>query len=268
MTILTAPATSGGLPALVRPRRGAETLPAHVAADLREFFRAPRTWLGGLGLNLALSLLYLMVAPLTELPHRDWAILVGSYFAVFLLADGTTTNALGADAQRVQQRLGRGVPLRRILLTKNVVLFLVVGVPTLIATAVITLQTEDTHRLALTLPAVLVPVLTWLGLGNLMSVAFPVASVPLRQRWTQRRDLRSTLRWLVALALPYALCSAIDPMSRLPLLALRLLGVARDVNLVYPAAVLTVSGLLMYAVATSAALVLARKRVVRFDPRP
>lgn len=236
-----------------------------VASDLRSSFARPWSWFSGLGLNLVLSLLYLVVAPLTDLPHRDWAILVGSYFAVFLLADVTTTNSLGADAHRVRHSLRRGTPLGRILLTKNVILLLVVGLPTLIATALITVQSEETVRLALTLPAVLVPILAWLGLGNLFSVAPPVAAVPLRQRWSQRRDLSSTARWVVALALPYALCSVVDPMTRLPLLALRLLGVSRAGSLAIPAVVLTVSGLAMYAVATGAALGLARLRAIRFD---
>ena len=45
--------------------------------DLRWAFSRPWGWLSGLGFNLVLALLYLIVAPLTGRPHHDWAILVG-----------------------------------------------------------------------------------------------------------------------------------------------------------------------------------------------
>ena len=220
------------------------------------------SWLCGLALNLGLSLLYLIVAPLTSDSHQDLAILVGTYFALFLLADVTTTNALGADAERVRDRLNRGVPVRRILLRKNLALLLAVGAPILVATALITLQTDTPDRLALTLPAVLVPILIWLGVGNAVSVAFPVAAAPLRQRWQQRRDLRTTGRWLLALAIPYLLCLAVDPMTRLPMLIMRALGPYGHLSVAVPAVVLTGCGLAMYAAATAAGLRVSRRRVL------
>jgi hypothetical protein len=225
-------------------------------------------WWSGLGINLVLSLLYLLVAPLTAVPHRDWAILVGSYFAAFLLADSTTTNALGADAGRVSRQLGDGTPLRRILLGKNLTLLLVVGLPTLAATAVITLHSEPVERLALTVPAVLGPVLVWLGLGNLASVLLPARALPLRQRWQQRRDLRSTGRWLAVVALPYALCWVVDPLTEMPTFAFRALGAGPDTSLAVPATVLLACGLLTYGGLTSAALGVARCRELRFHDLP
>jgi hypothetical protein len=225
-------------------------------------------WWSGLGLNLVLSLLYLWVAPLTAVPHRDWAILVGSYFAAFLLADSTTTNALGADAERVSRKLGAGTPLRRILLGKNATLLLVVGLPTLAATALITLQSEPFDRLALTVPAVLAPVLVWLGLGNLVSVLLPVSALPLRQRWQQRRNLRSTGRWLGVIALPYVLCFVVDPLTELPTLAFRVLGAQPGTSLALPAAVLLACGLCTYAGFTAAALGVTRCRALRFHDLP
>ncbi len=53
--------------------------------------------------------------------------LVGTYFAVFVLADVTTTNVLGADASRVHRALEAGRPLRRILFVKNLTLLVIVG---------------------------------------------------------------------------------------------------------------------------------------------
>lgn len=134
-----------------------------VLSGLRWSFTPPWNWLSGVAFNLGLSLAYLVIVPLTGRPHRDWAILVGTYFAVFILADVTTTNVLGADHLRVRRSLDRRTSLARILLIKNITLMLLVGVPTLIATAAITVHSESAYRLDLTLPGVLYPVLTWLG---------------------------------------------------------------------------------------------------------
>ena len=114
-----------------------------VLGDVRWSFSRPWTWLSGVAFNLVLSLAWLAAVPLTGRPHRDWAIVVGSYFAVFILADVTTTNVLGADAQRVGLGLQRRIPLRRILLVKNLTLLLLVGLPTLVATGIITVNRRE-----------------------------------------------------------------------------------------------------------------------------
>lgn len=237
-----------------------------VLSDLRWSCTPPWNWLSGVAFNLGLSLAYLVIVPLTGRPHRDWAILVGTYFAVFILADVTTTNVLGADHLRVRRSLDRRTSLARILLIKNITLMLLVGVPTLIATAAITVHSESAYRLDLTLPGVLYPVLTWLGVGNLVSVALPVAARPLRERWHRRRELRSTVRWLVALGLPYALCVAVDPLSKVPRLFDRLLLGPLPLDDVVPRGVILVAlGIILYAGFSVAALLLARVRAIRFD---
>lgn len=188
----------------------------HVLDEVRWSFTPPCTWLTGAAVNFALSLLWLAAVPLTGRRHSDWAIVVGTYFAVFILADVTTTNLLGADAVRVRDALLREVPLRRILLVKNLALLMIVGLPTALATVLVTVNSEDGYRLVLTIPGVAFPILTWLGVGNIVSVSMPVAVVSLRKRWQQRHQGRTTVRWLVHLALPYALLDAVEPIGDLP----------------------------------------------------
>lgn len=247
------------------PAQGARQVPSLVElvrADLRWSFTWPMTWLAGIAANLVLSLLWLAYEPLTGHPHTDWAIVVGSYFAVFILADVTTTNVLGADTRRVRLGLLRGLSLRRILLVKNLTLMVVVGVPTLLVTAIITISSEADTRLLLTLPGVLFPILVWLGLGNLVSVVLPVSVKPLRQRWQERRQLRPTVRWVTAVGLPYVLYGLVSPIGRLP----RLIGRALlPTGLASRGALLCVLGLALYGVATAAALALGRRRSIRFD---
>jgi hypothetical protein len=247
-----------GTPSLAR----GEHLVVQVWQEVAWFFQRPWPWLNGIAFNLVLSLVWLVVWPLSGQPHRDWAIIVGSYFAVWILADVTTTNVLGADAARVRTSLARRVPLGRILVVKNLTLVLVVGVPTLLATGVITVTHEADYRLTLTLPGVLLPILTWLGVGNLVSVLLPVATRPWRERWDQRHELRPTLRWLVCLALPYALLGAADPVAALPRIILRHL---RFLSPTVPVrgAILCVLGLALWAAGTGLALLVNQLRPVR-----
>lgn len=251
-------------PAVGTARAGLEPIWWQVLDEVRWAFSWPWTWLAGLAANLALSLLWLLAEPLVDRPQRDWAIIVGSYFAVFILADVTTTNLLGADSLRVRLSLLRNVPLGRILVVKNLALLLIVALPTLLATALITVNSEPNYRLALTLPGVAFPILTWLGVGNLVSVLLPVAAATLRDRWRHRRRRNTTLRWLFALGLPYALCGAVDPVGKLPGLIIRQLAVLPRTASAR-GGVLLLCGIVMWTVGTAAALITARVRKIRFD---
>lgn len=191
-----------------------DLLPA-VRAEIRWAFTPPRTWLMGVVANVIAAAAWLLVQPLTLGRHHDWVILVGTYFSSWVLADvtTTTTNFLGADHYRILRGLADGVPFGRILLVKNLALLTIVGLPTLAAAMALTLWLETPARLAITVPTVAVPILSWLGVGNLISVLHPVSVEPLIRRWRQRADLRRTRSWLLALALPYALYYVADPMN-------------------------------------------------------
>jgi hypothetical protein len=187
-----------------------------VLAEVRWSFRWPCNWLLGVFINFGLSLLWLVLVPLRGQPHHDWVIVVGTYFAVFILADITTTNVLGLDALRVRASLANGIGTRRLLVTKNLALLVIVGLPTLLFTAALTVDSELPHRLVLTLPGVALPMFAWLGVGNVVSVLLPVTVRPLRTRWAERRSWRRTLPWLIQLGIPYALLYAVDPVGDTP----------------------------------------------------
>ena len=185
-----------------------------VLAEIRWAFTAPRTWLMGVVANVIFAAAWLLVQPLTVgRHHTDWVIMVGTYFSSWVLADVTTTNLLGADHYRVLAGLSDGVPLWRILLIKNLALLAIVGLPTLVAAMVLTLCLETPGRLGITIPTVAVPIVSWLGLGNVVSVLNPVSVEPLSRRWRQRGDRRRTGSWVATLTLPYALYYIADPMN-------------------------------------------------------
>jgi len=233
-----------------------------VLAEIRWSFRWPCNWLLGVFANLGLSFLWLLWVPLRTGNHRDAVVLVGSYFAVFILADITTTNVLGLDAPRVRASLARGISVIRLLLLKNLALLVIVGLPTLIATAALTVRSEHPYRLAATLPGVALPMFAWLGAGNVVSVVFPVAIRSLWQRWQERRDRRRTLAWLVHLAIPYALLYLVDPVGDLPAGAFRALPRPWH-SPGLRGLLFTGYGLLIWAAGTGFALLWVRRRGLR-----
>src|ERR1700742_434786 len=186
-----------------------------VWAEIRWAFTPPRAWLMGVLANLVFAAAWLLVQPLTagRHHHADWVILVGTYFSSWVLADVTTTNLLGADHYRVQRALADGIPLWRMVLIKDLALLAIVGMPTLVAAMVLTLWLETPARLAVTIPTVAVPIVSWLGVGNFISVLHPVSVEPLTRRWHQRRDRRRTRGWILGLTLPYLLYYVADPMG-------------------------------------------------------
>ncbi len=187
-----------------------------VRTEIAWAFTPPRTWLLGALANVLLAVGWLTVQPLTRHGlHEDWVVLVGTYFSSFVLADVTTTNLLGADHYRVTQALADGVPLWRVLFIKNMALIVLIGLPTLVGAASLTLWLESPARLAVTIPDVAVPIVSWLGVGNVISVLLPVSAEPLIRRWRQRHDTRRAALWIVALVLPYALYYVADPMDGL-----------------------------------------------------
>jgi hypothetical protein len=234
-------------------------VPRGLLDELRWSFTLPMAWLQGVGANLVLSLLWLLWVPLTGRTQEDWVIVVGSYFATFVLADVTTTNVLGPDTRRVLASLAAGEGIRRILLRKNAALLIVVALPTLVLTAVLTVTSEDSYRLAVTLPGVAFPIFCWLGVGNVVSVLLPVRSRPLLTRWRQRRELTPTLWWLFHLGLPYVLWYAVTPLGAAPRAILR--GLARASRTVeVKGLVLTATGVAIWVVGTIIAERLARAR--------
>ena len=198
-------------------------LPA-VRAEVRWAFHPPRTWLSGVVANLVFATVWLLVQPLTAAdghpPSRhfhhnqlDWVVLVSTYFSSFVLADVTTTNLLGGDHYRVAKGLSDGVPLWRMLLIKNLALLVIVGLPTLAVAVALTVSKEGLPQLTMTIPNVAVPIVSWLGVGNVISVLHAVPAEPLIRRWRQRHNLRRTAGWLLAVTLPYALYYVADPMG-------------------------------------------------------
>jgi hypothetical protein len=245
------------------PRTGWTALPRAVARDVVWSFRAPRTWLAGVTANLLLATAWLAALPITGRHRGDWVVIFGSFYAEFILADVTTTNVLGPDQARVNRSIAEGHGVARILLIKNLALMIIVGVPILALTALFTIRSEGAYRLSLTLPGVAFPILTWLGVGDIVSVLLPVRTLPVRWRWRRRRDLRFNAVWAGHLALPYLLLYVVDPLMAVPGMIGAVFG--RDVDLLdLHGAVLAAAGLLFWAAGLATASMIGRRHPIRF----
>lgn len=243
------------------PQQQSTSVRQRIVDELRWAFTAPYHWLGGVALNVAFSLLYLAISPLAH-PHRQfaWVVLVGTYFASFALADVTTTNILGPDAQRVRAGLAAGRSMLSILLIKNLVLLIVAGVPTLLLTAILA-HAMPLKPMLETLLRVALPMLCWIGVGNLTSVLLAVEIQRLIWRWRRLRS-RANVLWLAHLVLPYALYYLVapidgeqhDPLHRFFPQLDRTIRVTLD----------TGGGIVLWAVCTVLAAYIVRRRGVRF----
>ncbi len=137
--------------------------------------------------------------------HAAWVFPLS--LATWMLADVPATNVLGSDARRMAAVLDRRHDLLRLLVARNVVLWLLV-VPICVVVALV--DGALTHASALTTVATvgalaLLPTGT-LGIAAWLGVLFPYHPMPLAVRWEQRRRFWPIIgRWTALVLLPYVL---------------------------------------------------------------
>lgn len=93
------------------------------------------------------------------------------------------TNSLAWDARRVRTSMARGRRLGRLLIAKNLALFLVAGTLGVIISVVLARISGSTDALVSALGELTTMMLVWLGVGNVLSVLSPLRVEPLRARF-------------------------------------------------------------------------------------
>ena len=137
--------------------------------------------------------------------HSAWVFPLS--LATWMLADVPATNVLGSDARRMAAVVDRPRDLRRLLVARNIVLWLLV-IPVCAVVALV--DGKVTHASGLTVVATLgalavLPTGT-LGIAAWLGVRWPYHPMPLALRWQQRHRLRTfILRWSALVLLPYVL---------------------------------------------------------------
>lgn len=173
-----------------------------VAHDLRSSLRGRPGWIAGISVNVVLAVCYLAYhRSATNFPDRG-LVYIGAAIAAWCLADTLTTNQIGPEGQRASAALDGGVGIGRILLLKNLSLLVVLLMITLPISIAATAWAGQWSQLQDGVLVDLHVVLTWIALGNVVSVLLPYRPIPLKQRWRLRR---SWSRWLVAIGMPYPL---------------------------------------------------------------
>jgi hypothetical protein len=136
--------------------------------------------------------------------------------AAWMYSDVPATNVLGPDAPRVSAAIDDPAVLGRMLLAKNIVLWMMV---TPVCLAVALLTGIFTHNSLATLYSVIwIGVVPFgvLGLSGWVGILFPYHPMPLRYRWEHRQPRWRMLgRWVVLVIAPYGL---------VPLLAVALMA--------------------------------------------
>ena len=178
-----------------------------VRAELRRVFTAPYE------APIVVAVNGLLMAGAWFFLPPDWFFRVHSAWvfplslATWMLADVPATNVLGSDAHRMAAVVDRPPDLRRRLVARNIVLWLLV-IPVCAVVALV--DGKVTHASSLTVVATLgalavLPTGT-LGIAAWLGVRWPYHPMPLAVRWQQRHRLRTfILRWSVLVLVPYVL---------------------------------------------------------------
>ncbi|GAA1005319.1 hypothetical protein [Tsukamurella strandjordii] len=167
----------------------------------RELRALPRIGTG-LAVNLLLAFGWILFSPL-EYTDRNKISVIIVYFVTFVLADSATTNMFADQARRQAgepHRYGKCVAL---VVVRNVTLFVALGAPLLIATAVLVILSDRPALVPFAMASVSVQVLVWLGVCSILATAFPVARVGPRGLWNGRREVRTTVLRLASMGVPY-----------------------------------------------------------------
>ncbi len=141
--------------------------------------------------------------------------------AAWMYSDVPATNVLGPDAERAMAVLDDPAGLRRLLYTKNVVLWCLVT-PVCIVVALI--NGALSHSALSTLYTVV-----WIGvvpfgilaIAGWVGIAFPYHPMPISYRWAHRQPRRRMLwRWMMLIVVPYGVVPLLGVAIMAPSLAL------------------------------------------------
>lgn len=230
-------------------------LRAGVGRELGTVLRSrPRSILVKLAISLGLGLAYLGFVRLFRWDQNNELLPYLALYALSGVIGGVVcTNALSWDAARVREALTGGRRLWHIVLSKNVTMFLLVGLVGLVLSVVLAWRAgEFGSTLAKAVGQLVTMMLLWLGVGNVLSVVSPLRVEPLRERF---RD--GTIRpFLWSFASSYVIGLGVNLM-----LTWRVWAKASMIQelggVTLPVLMLVLSGLLLYALLTVLAMSLA-----------
>lgn len=209
----TTRSSGGGDPVVPTVTALPATFPAALRDELRRAFTAPYEAPVVVVVNASLvtvAWLWLPV-PLQDLLFTlHGALAFPLVLATWMLADVPATNVLGSDARRTILAIDDPAALRRLLYAKNTVLWLLVTPACSLVAIGIGFDREHWSTTVVTVLGLVVVPIGSLGIAAWLGICYPYHTLPLAERWRNRRPFgRMVVRWLTLAVLPYAIVPAI-----------------------------------------------------------
>lgn len=152
-----------------------------VAGEMRHLLAdRPRAILARVVITLAIAMSLVTFYHLTGLTRYDDAGRLTLYLFSAVVGSVICTNALCFEAERVRAMLQSGTPLWRILVSKNLAMAALVTLAGLPVVAFLTI-TADVNPVPM-IDQLVTMVFIWLGVGNVLSVVFPLRHEPVSAR--------------------------------------------------------------------------------------
>ena len=146
----------------------------HLVAD------KPRAVLMRLLITLGISLAVVSVFHFTGMSRYDDVSRLSLYLFSAVVGSVVCTNALCFEAQRVRDAMSRGDRIWQILVAKNLAMAVLITVAALPVVAFLTVASEG-NPVAL-VDQLVTMVFIWLGVGNVLSVLYPLRHEPISAR--------------------------------------------------------------------------------------
>jgi len=230
-------------------------LGAGVGREMGVVLRAkPRPILVKLGISLGLGLAYLGFIRLFQWDDKSDLLPFLALYALSGVIGGVVcTNALSWDAVRVREALTGGRRLWHIMLSKNLTMFLLVGLVGVVLSVLLAWRADAFgSTLAKAFGQLVTMMLLWLGVGNVLSVVAPLRVEPIKARLKDG----TIKQFLLSFVVSYVLGLGVNLMLTWRVWAkesmIRELG-----GVAVPVLMLVLSGLLLYLLLTVLAVNLA-----------
>ncbi|MHC1559022.1 hypothetical protein ACR9E3_08695 [Actinomycetospora sp. C-140] len=148
--------------------------------------RKPRSIVKSLAVSLALGLLYLGVIRLFQWDRmQHWLPYLGLWAISVVMGGAVVLNAMSFDAMRVRAALDSGARLWHLLVTKNLAIACIVAPIGFLLSGLLAWRAGNLDAFFKACALMISFILLWLGVGNVLSILFPIRDEPI---WHRRKD--------------------------------------------------------------------------------
>ena len=191
-----------------------ESLGQAVMQEYRRVFRLPFETLLTVALNAALmSSAWFFLPPdlVNQLFELHGSLAFAFVLSSWMYSDVPATNVLAVDAPQVLAAIDEPVALRRILAARRVVLWSIVAPVCMLISFVTGFRAHDPLVAVYSAVAIGIVPFGVLAVSAWVGILFPYHPVPIRFRWSHRRNWWPMLgRWGTLVLLPYAVVPALS----------------------------------------------------------